>query len=83
MISTLAPRLLTLLRYLAEHPDSVISRDTLIEAVWGHLEAASDYAVNVAVSSLRQAIGDSRGPIGGGAFLTARTLGGLGRRCLR
>jgi len=60
--STLSPRLLTLLRYLAEHPDSVISRDTLIEAVWGHLEAATDDSVNVAVSSLRQAIGDSRRP---------------------
>lgn len=61
-VSTLSPRLLTLLRYLAEHPDSVIPRDTLIEAVWGHLEAATDDSVNVAISSLRQMIGDSRRP---------------------
>ncbi len=61
-VSTLSPRLLTLLRYLVAHPDSVIARDTLIEAVWGHLEAATDDSVNVAVSSLRQAIGDNRRP---------------------
>ncbi len=61
-VSTLSPRLLTLLRYLVEHPDSVIARDTLIEAVWGHLEAATDDSVNVAVSSLRQAVGDNRRP---------------------
>jgi TolB-like protein/DNA-binding winged helix-turn-helix (wHTH) protein/tetratricopeptide (TPR) repeat protein len=61
-VSTLSPRLLTLLRFLVERPDSVIARDTLIEAVWGHLEAATDDSVNVAVSSLRQAIGDNRRP---------------------
>ena len=61
-ISTLSPRLLTLLRYLVEHTDSVISRDVLIEAVWGHLEAATDDSVNVAISSLRQAIGDNQRP---------------------
>jgi len=60
--ATLSPRLLSLLRYLVENPDTVIGRDTLIEAVWGHLEAASDDSVYVAVSSLRQAIGDGRRP---------------------
>jgi len=58
----LPPRLLSLLRYFIEHPDTVIPRDTLIKAVWGHLEAATDDSVNVAVSSLRQAIGDTRRP---------------------
>jgi TolB-like protein/DNA-binding winged helix-turn-helix (wHTH) protein/tetratricopeptide (TPR) repeat protein len=58
----LPPRLLSLLQHFIEHPDTVIARDDLIEAVWGHLEAASDDSVNVAVSSLRQAIGDTRRP---------------------
>jgi len=58
----LPPRLHTLLRHLVDHPDTVINRDALIEVVWGHLEAASDDSVNVAVSSLRQAIGDTRRP---------------------
>ena len=58
----LPPRLHTLLRHFVDHPDTVIRRDALIEAVWGHLEAATDDSVNVAVSSLRQAIGDTRRP---------------------
>lgn len=60
--SPLPPRLLNLLQYFIEHPDTVIPRDALIESVWGHLEAATDDSVNVAVSSLRQAIGDTRRP---------------------
>ena len=58
----LSPRLHTLLRHFVNHPDTVISRDDLIEAVWGHLDAATDDSVNVAVSSLRQTIGDTRRP---------------------
>jgi len=69
----LSPRLHTLLKHVIEHPDAVISRDVLIEAVWGHLEAATDDSVNVAVSSLRQAIGDAR----------ARPQGCCARRVLR
>lgn len=59
---TLPPRLLTLLRFLVANCDRVISRDELIEDVWGHLEAATDDSVNVAISSLRRALGDARRP---------------------
>ena len=58
----LSPRLHSLLRHFVENPDTVIRRDALIEAVWGHLEAATDDSVNVAVSSLRQVLGDTRRP---------------------
>ncbi len=58
----LSPRLLTLLNYFVEHGSRVLSRDDLIEGVWGHLEAATDDSVNVAVSALRRAIGDDRRP---------------------
>jgi len=58
----LSPRLLTLLNYFTEHGSRVLSRDDLIEGVWGHLEAATDDSVNVAVSALRRAIGDDRRP---------------------
>ncbi|MCK7594216.1 winged helix-turn-helix domain-containing protein [Pseudomarimonas salicorniae] len=61
-IDRLPPRLLSLLRFFVEHAREVISRDQLIESVWGHLEAASDDSVNVAVSDLRRALGDSRRP---------------------
>ncbi|HKL50312.1 MAG TPA: winged helix-turn-helix domain-containing protein, partial [Wenzhouxiangellaceae bacterium] len=58
----LSPRLLTLLNYFVDHGSRVLSRDDLIEGVWGHLEAATDDSVNVAVSALRRAIGDDRRP---------------------
>lgn len=58
----LPPRLVKLLSFFLEHEGEVLSRDRLIEGVWGHLEAASDDSVNVAVSSLRRAFGDQRRP---------------------
>ena len=61
-VSQLSPKLFTLLNHFIEHGDEVISRDALIEAVWGHVEAATDDSVNVAVSSLRHVIGDDRRP---------------------
>ena len=51
-----------LLNHFVEHAGKAVSRDELIEGVWGHLEAATDDAVDVAVSSLRRAIGDDRRP---------------------
>jgi TolB-like protein/DNA-binding winged helix-turn-helix (wHTH) protein/Tfp pilus assembly protein PilF len=61
-VTQLPPRLLTLLNYFVENGSRVLSRDDLIEGVWGHLEAATDDSVNVAVSALRRAIGDDRRP---------------------
>lgn len=61
-LERLPPRLLSLVRFLIAHPHEVISRDQLIESVWGHLEAASDDSVNVAVSDLRRLLGDTLRP---------------------
>ena len=58
----LPPKPLMLLRYFIERKHEVVTRDELMEAVWGHLEAASEDAVNVAISSLRRALGDQRRP---------------------
>lgn len=58
----LAPRLLGLLKYFVEHAGDVLTRDRIIEAVWGHLDAATDDSVNVAVSGLRRELGDTRRP---------------------
>ena len=44
--SQLSPRLQTLLNFLVQRPDRVLSRDEIIEAVWGHLQAATDDSVN-------------------------------------
>lgn len=59
---TLAPRPLAVLRYLVAHRDEVITRDALLEGVWGHIEAGTEDSVNVAISSLRKALGDHRRP---------------------
>lgn len=58
----LAPRLLALLNYFVAHRGEVLSRDRIIVAVWGHLDAATDDSVNVAVSGLRRELGDTRRP---------------------
>lgn len=58
-IERLPPRLLALLRHLAGQRGKVVSRDELMTAVWGHLEAATDDSVNVAVSALRRHLGDN------------------------
>ncbi|MBU1190022.1 MAG: tetratricopeptide repeat protein [Gammaproteobacteria bacterium] len=58
----LPPRLLCLLKHFIAHRNQVILRDDLIASVWGHLEAASEDSVNVAVSALRKALGDLRRP---------------------
>lgn len=58
----LPPKPLMLLRYFLERENEVVTRDELMESVWGHLEAASEDAVNVAISNLRRALGDQRRP---------------------
>lgn len=58
----LPPRLLSLLKHFIAHRNQVILRDDLIASVWGHLEAASEDSVNVAVSALRKALGDLHRP---------------------
>ncbi len=58
----LPPRLLSLLNHFITHRNQLILRDDLIESVWGHIEAASEDSVNVAVSALRKALGDLRRP---------------------
>lgn len=57
-IERLPPRLLALMRHLVARRGTVANRDELMAAVWGHLEAASDDSVNVAVSALRRHLGD-------------------------
>lgn len=58
-VERLPPRLLALLRHLVTERGRIISRDALMTAVWGHMEAASDDSVNVAVSALRRHLGDN------------------------
>jgi TolB-like protein/Flp pilus assembly protein TadD len=53
----LEPQVFELLAYLAAHPDRVITKDEINEAVWkGRI--VSDAALSSRISSVRQAIGD-------------------------
>ncbi|GAB1482209.1 response regulator transcription factor [Treponema sp.] len=48
-----------LLAYLTEHPDQIISRDTLLDAVWGYGSETTTRTVDVHVAWLRKKIGDT------------------------
>ena len=69
----LTPRDLSVLIFLAEHPNQTFTREQLIEHVWGWEYDGSDRAVDLAVKRLRKALADwdeSEGEI--------KTLRGLG-----
>lgn len=52
----LTPRDLSVLLFLADHPNRTFTRDQLIEQVWGWEYEGSDRAVDLAVKRLRKAL---------------------------
>lgn len=68
------PKPLALLTYLAENNDRVVSRDDMIEAVWGG-RIVSDAAVSTVLKQVRKSLGD-----GGRAQEFIRTIHGIGYR---
>ena len=69
----LTPRDLSLLLFLARHPNKTFTRDQLIEHVWGWEYEGSDRAVDLAVKGLRKALAEWPSEDG-----EIRTLRGLG-----
>ncbi|GAA0488560.1 response regulator transcription factor [Salinibacillus aidingensis] len=69
----LRPRDLSLLLFLAEHPNKTFTREQLIEQVWGFDYDGSDRAVDLAIKRLRKALKDWPDDEG-----EIRTLRGLG-----
>ncbi len=55
----LSPREFDLLRYLVEHADRVVTRDELLEEVWGSSAVSLTRTVDVHIAKLRRKIGDS------------------------
>lgn len=53
---TITPKDMSLLLFLAGHPNQIFSREQLIERVWGIDYDGSDRAVDLAVKRLRQAL---------------------------
>ncbi len=68
----LSPREFAVLHALASRPDTVLSKDDLLRAVWGDEQAASRNAVEVYVGYLRRKLD----AVGGGELL--RTVRGHG-----
>jgi DNA-binding response OmpR family regulator len=56
---TLTPKALVLLEYFMTHPDELINRDRLLDAVWGWEQAVATRAVDARIAELRRALGDN------------------------
>src|SRR5499426_1566842 len=53
----LTPKAFEVLHYLVTHPDRLVTKDTLLDAVWPET-AVSDAVVRIAIGELRRALGD-------------------------
>lgn len=58
-IVTLAPKEYALLKYLMEHKNWVVSRDTLLEKVWGYDYYGGERVVDNHIKKLRHALGSA------------------------
>lgn len=68
----LAPQEFALLRYLLQHPGRALSRDQLLDAVWGPQYQGGARTVDIHVRRLRQQLGDAAAQL--------HTVRGLGYR---
>jgi len=55
----LPPKEFAILRYLLEHPNWVVDRDTLLSRVWGYDYFGSDRVVDSHIKKLRKALGSA------------------------
>jgi len=55
---TIKPKTLSLLEYLMTHPDELMTRERLLNAVWGWEYPAGQRTVDTRVAELRHALGD-------------------------
>ena len=54
----LTPKAFDVLHYLVTHPDRLVTKDTLLDAVWPET-AISDAVVRIAIGELRRVLGDT------------------------
>jgi DNA-binding response OmpR family regulator len=55
---TLTPKAVALLEYLMTHPDELVSRERLLDAVWGWDYPIGTRAVDTRIAELRRVLGD-------------------------
>jgi DNA-binding response OmpR family regulator len=56
--AALTPKAVALLEYMMTHPDELLSRERLLDAVWGWDYPAGTRTVDTRVAELRRALGD-------------------------
>lgn len=56
---TLTPKALALLEYLMTHPDELVTRERLLDAVWGWDYPIGTRAVDTRIAELRRVLGDN------------------------
>jgi len=57
----LSPKAMSLLEYLITHPDELLSRERLLDAVWGWDYPIGTRTIDTRVSELRRVLGDDPG----------------------
>jgi DNA-binding response OmpR family regulator len=57
--ANLTPKALALLEYMMTHPDELLTRDRLLDAVWGWDYPAGTRTVDTRVAELRRVLGDT------------------------
>src|SRR4030095_11933464 len=57
-VIALTPKAFEVLHYLVTHPDRLVPKDTLLDAVWPET-GISDAVVRIAIGELRRALGDT------------------------
>ena len=57
----LSPRAMSLLEYMITHPDQLLSRERLLDAVWGWDYPVGTRTVDTRVAELRRTLGDDPG----------------------
>jgi DNA-binding response OmpR family regulator len=57
----LTPKAIALLEYMMTHPDELLSRDRLLDAVWGWDYPAGTRTVDTRTAELRRALDDDPG----------------------
>ena len=56
--ANLTPKAIALLEYMMTHPDELLSRERLLDAVWGWDYPAGTRTVDTRIAELRRALGD-------------------------
>jgi len=57
----LSPKAMSLLEYMVTHPDELLSRDRLLDAVWGWDYPVGTRTVDTRIAELRRVLGDDPG----------------------